>query len=82
MPTVLRFGAFRVMIYINDHRPAHVHVFARGREAVLILNCWSGPPEVRENYGFSRPEMRQIRQSVTAHLQLVCEAWKEIYGQA
>ena len=26
MPTALRLGALRVVIYTNDHRPAHVHV--------------------------------------------------------
>lgn len=26
MPTIFRIGAVRVVIYPNDHRPAHVHV--------------------------------------------------------
>jgi len=30
MPTVLRFEGLRVVIYPNDHRPAHVHVIGRG----------------------------------------------------
>ena len=36
MPTVLRIGGLRVVIYPNDHRPAHVHVIGDG-EAVFIL---------------------------------------------
>lgn len=48
MPTVLRLGALRVVIYPNDHRPAHVHVLGAGGEAVFVLNCPDGPPELRE----------------------------------
>jgi len=42
------------MIYGNDHRPAHVHVWGPDGEAVFILNCWQGPAELRENYGLPR----------------------------
>ena len=47
MPTVLRFDGLRVVIYPDDHRPAHVHVIGAGGEAVFILNCPEGPPELR-----------------------------------
>src|SRR5260370_25575848 len=60
MPTVLRFDGLRVVIYPNDHRPAHVHVIGRGCEAVFNLSCPAGPAELRENYGFSRREIPQI----------------------
>jgi hypothetical protein len=42
LPTVLRFGGVRVVIYLNDHRPAHVHAIGRGCEAVFNLNCPAG----------------------------------------
>jgi hypothetical protein len=35
-------GKWRVAIYPNDHRPAHVHVIGGGGEAVFILNCPGG----------------------------------------
>src|SRR5437868_3887052 len=41
MPTVHRFDGLRVVIYPNDHRPAHVHVIGAGGEAVFFLN-WAG----------------------------------------
>jgi hypothetical protein len=31
VPTVLRFDGFRVVIYPNDHRPAHVHVIGTAK---------------------------------------------------
>src|SRR6266436_5006272 len=49
MPTVLRLNGLRLIVYPNDHRPAHVHVIGRGCEAVFDLNCPAGPVELREN---------------------------------
>ena len=56
MPTVKRIDGLRVVIYPNDHRPAHVHVIGGDSEAVFDLHCPFGPAEVRENYGFSLKE--------------------------
>lgn len=80
MPTVLRFAGLRVVIYFNDHRPAHVHVIGRGCEAVFDLHCPDGPPELRENYGFSRRDTAMTESNLTASLILLCLAWEEIHG--
>ena len=42
VPMVMRFDGLRVVVYPNDHRPAHVHVIGRGGEAVFNLNCPAG----------------------------------------
>jgi hypothetical protein len=80
MPTVLRFEGLRVVIYPNDHRPAHVHVIGRGCEAVFNLNCAAGPVEVRENYRFSRREITRIESVLMNHLAALCGAWESIHG--
>jgi hypothetical protein len=49
MPVVYRFGGVRVVIYPNDHRPAHVHVKTSESEAVFVLHCPDGPPTLRES---------------------------------
>ncbi|MBZ5614496.1 MAG: DUF4160 domain-containing protein [Acidobacteriia bacterium] len=82
MPTVLRFDGMRVVIYPNDHRPAHVHVIGRGFEAVFNLNCPGGPVELRENYGFSRRELTRIHGALTERLDEACRAWEGIHGIA
>jgi len=82
MPTVLRDAGLRVVIYPNDHRPAHVHVIGGGSEAVFHLNCLSGPAEVRENYGFSKPQIKRIKKVLTINLQALCAKWREIHGIA
>ena len=80
MPTVLRFNGLRVVVYPNDHRPAHVHVIGRGCEAVFHLNCPDGPVEFRENYGFSRREIMQIENVLRNKLTEPCKAWENIHG--
>ena len=82
MPTVLRFDGLRIVIYPNDHRPAHVHVIARGHEAVINLNCLAGPVELRENYGFSRREISHMSAVLMDHLEKLCRAWEQIHGIA
>ena len=65
MPKVDAIGGLRVVIYPNDHRPAHAHVIGDGCEAVFKLNCPKGPPELRENYGFSSGEVARIEAALT-----------------
>ena len=80
MPTVLRFDGFRVVIYPNDHRPAHAHVMGRGYEAVFNLNCMVGPIELRENYGFSSREIGHLSGVLKSHLGDLCKEWERIHG--
>jgi len=60
VPTVLRIGNLRVVIYPNDHRPAHVHVIGPGPEASFYLNCPTGPVTLCENDGFSSRELNRV----------------------
>jgi hypothetical protein len=80
MVTVFRFGGFRVVIYPNDHRPAHVHVIGAGLEAVFNLNCPGGPPELRENFGLSRAEARNIKAVLAGEIHNLCGQWRTIHG--
>ena len=82
MPTIAMLYGYRVAIYPNDHRPAHVHVIGRGKEAVFFLNCPNGPPELRENFGVSRTDVRPLRAALLAGITAFCEKWSEIHGQA
>ena len=79
MPTVAKIGGLRVVVYPNDHRPAHVHVIGAGSEAVFDLNCPDGPPELRENFGFSIPQLNAIKSALGADLGHLCEEWSRIH---
>lgn len=80
MPTVKRIGSLRVVIYPNDHRPAHVHVIGNGSEAVFHLRCPAGPIELRENFGFPAQELGGIRSALVADLAYLCNEWRKIHG--
>jgi hypothetical protein len=82
MPTVLRFDGQRVVIYPNDHRPAHVHVIGRGREAVFRLNRPDRLVDLRENWRFSRRELSRVQRVLSEHMEELCQAWEEIHGAA
>jgi hypothetical protein len=82
MPTVLRIGAWRAVIYPNDHRPAHVHVIGQGCEAVFDLHCPNGPLELRENYRFALREIGRIENALIASLATLCGEWERIHGDA
>lgn len=81
MPSVLRFDGVRVVIYPNDHRPAHVHVIGSGGEAVFFLKCPDGPPELREVFGFSRQDVTRILGELATRLDTLCTRWSEIHGR-
>jgi len=80
MPTVLRIGGFRFVIYPNDHRPPHIHVIGQGHEAVSALGYPSGPVLLRENYGFPRLVLKKIAELVEGHLGELCGAWEGLHG--
>ena len=82
MPSVTTLFGNRVAIYPNDHRPAHVHVVGSGKEAVFFLHCPEGPPELRENEGFSRSDIRRLKAALNDEIETLCNKWYEIHGQA
>jgi len=79
MPTVDRIDGFRVVIYPNDHRLAHVHVIGPGVASIWDLHCPDGPLELRENYGFSRAAIARIKTALNARLAVLCEQWRKIH---
>jgi hypothetical protein len=79
MPNILTIFGLRIVIYPNDHRPAHVHVIGNGCEVMFNLHCPGGPPELRENYGFSRKEITKIADELETNLTYLCFNWRKIH---
>lgn len=80
MPTILTFNGIRVCIYLNDHRPAHVHVMGNGNEAVFRLNCPGGPPDLRENYGFAGKDLNKIAVELIKQIRAACREWEKLHA--
>ncbi len=78
MPTVLRLNGLRVVIYANDHRPEHVHVIGRGGEAVFELGA--SRLRLRDVWGFSAQDVRQIEADLRPYLGDLIESWRTIHG--
>ncbi|TAN07828.1 MAG: DUF4160 domain-containing protein [Rhodanobacteraceae bacterium] len=80
MPTVMRIHGLRIVIYPNDHRPAHVHVIGPDNEAVFVLNCPAGPLDLRESYGFKLADVNQIQDVLGSVLATLCNEWNKLHG--
>ena len=80
MPTIVWFRNIRIVIYPNDHRPAHVHAIRGDEFSVFELDCPDGPPELKEAHGFSASELKRIAQAIEDHLKLLCLEWRSIHG--
>jgi hypothetical protein len=78
MITVLRVDGVHVVIYVNDHHPAHVHAFADG-EAKVNLIGENAPLLIWAN-AMSRRGVRRCMRVVTEHLHVLRQKWEDIHG--
>ena len=79
MPTVLREGNLRVMIYTDDHAPAHVDVFGDG-ETKIALGEHDGQAIVVRVVGTDLRESRRALQIVREKRDYLIERWNAIPG--
>ena len=77
MVTVLRTEGLRVVIYVNDHSPAHVHVFGDGEAKINLL----GAPELVWADGMTRGEVRRAMRVVAEQRAVLLQRWKDIHGR-
>jgi hypothetical protein len=76
MPTVLRSGGLRVVIYPNDHPPAHVHVLGPGW--VVVINLIG--PTVREVINCGEREARRALRLIVSRRTELRDAWNRLHG--
>lgn len=81
MVTVLRAEGLRVVIYLNDHRPAHVHVFGGGEAKINLLGP-NGAPDLVWADNMTRPEVRRAMRIVAEHSAFLLQRWEDIHGRA
>jgi hypothetical protein len=81
MVTVLRADGLRIVIYANDHQPAHVHVFGDG-EAKINLAGGGGMPSLIWAEGMTRAEVRRVMRLVTEQQAFLLQRWEDIHGRA
>lgn len=77
MPTVLRYGPYRVYFHSHEpNEPPHVHVDRDDESAKF----WLKPVGLARNLGFSPVELRRIQGIVEEHVAALLEKWNERFG--
>ena len=80
MVTVLRADGLRVVIYVNDHLPAHVHVFGDGEAKINLVG--DGAPTLVWADSMTRGEVRRSMRVVAGQLAFLLQRWEDIHGRA
>lgn len=79
MVTVHREGGLRVVIFLQDHEPAHVHVMGDGHAKINLLGP-DGAPELVWADGMTRAEVRRAMRIVAEQQQALIARWRMIHG--
>jgi hypothetical protein len=69
-----------VVIWPNDHDPAHVHVFSAEAEAKIELGEPDGYPRLIDNRRMKRSDLSKALKGVFEHRALLMEQWRKIHG--
>jgi hypothetical protein len=78
MVTVLRAHGLRVVIFANDHQPAHVHVFGDGEAKINLLGI-GGAPDLVWADNMARAEVRRAMRIVVEQRVFLLARWKDIH---
>jgi hypothetical protein len=81
MVVVLRMGSLRVVIYLNDHPPAHVHVIGDGEAKIDIASPQDGVTLLWSR-GMSRADVREAVALAAANRDALLRKWEAIHGHA
>lgn len=79
MVTIHRAHGLRIVIFSDDHEPAHVHVFGDGH-AKINLAGGGGAPELVWAADMKRNEVRRAMAIVTEHREAFLARWRDIHG--
>lgn len=79
MVTIYRAHGLRIVIFTDDHEPAHVHVFGDGH-AKINLTGPNGRPELVWAEDMKRGEVRRAMDVVIEHSEAFLVRWREIHG--
>jgi len=79
MVTVHRESGLRIVIFTDDHEPAHVHVFGDGA-AKIDLAADDGAPALVWAEGMKRNVIRKAIRIVAEQQEHLLECWRDLHG--
>ena len=77
MPVVFRVGPFRIIIFVNDHAPPHVHCVGKGEEAVIEIESGA----VRSNQGVHSKDLKRLVNFVKEQSDVLLIEWRHHHGK-
>jgi hypothetical protein len=80
MVTVFRAYDLRVVIFFDDHQPAHVHVFGEGQARINLLGS-DGRPELIWTDNMTRGDVRHAMRIVVEQQTLLLARWEALHGR-
>jgi hypothetical protein len=80
LPTVLRVGSLRFVIWLNDHAPPHVHVFSGDAEASIELRGPAEYPRLVLNQRMKRSDLAVALRASLEHQAFLLGRWTDIHG--
>ena len=78
MPEIFREQGFKIVIYFNDHEPAHVHVYKGDSEIRIQIKGQCKILSVKGS--ISDKEQKKAMKLVTAHQSELFQIWEKIHG--
>ncbi len=79
MVVVHRARGLRIVIFVDDHVPAHVHVFGDGEIKINLVGS-GGDPELIWAVGMTRADIRRAVAIVKEEQARLLQRWSEIHG--
>jgi hypothetical protein len=79
MPQVVRIGKFIIVIYTNDHAPAHVHVRFDDCDVRVLLSMETLSVDSMKGNPKNQ-DVRQALAAVAANLTECLAKWEELHG--
>jgi len=79
MVTIYRAHGLRVIIFTDDHEPAHVHVFGDGQAKINLIGL-DGFPALVWAENMKANDLRRAVQLIHDQQELFLAKWREIHG--
>lgn len=79
MVTIYRAHGLRVIIFTDDHEPAHVHVFGDGQAKINLIGP-DGAPALVWAEDMKANDLRRAVQLVRDQQEQFLAEWREIHG--
>jgi hypothetical protein len=79
MIVVLRAYGLKIIIFVDDHDPPHVHVRGDGQAKINLIGR-NGLPELVWSAGMNSAEKRRALKAVHEAQVELLEHWRQIHG--